>query len=101
MKKKRSSICKFMGKKGFHQHVTQKTTEKGTLIDHVYVKTTQFDVECAVMPTYVGDHEGILCSLSVKDDQEEVEDIERLFAVDDDFEDVEGLSDEELDFDQD
>ncbi len=98
---KRSSICKFMGKKGFSQHVTQETTEKGTLIDHVYVKTTGFDVECAVMPTYFSDHEGILCSFSVKDDQGELEDIERLFAVDEDFEDVEGLFDEELDLDQD
>ncbi len=87
-----------MGKIGFHQHVTQETTEKGTLIDHVYVKTTRFDVECAVMPTYFSDHEGILCSFSVKDDPDELEGIEGLFAVDDDFEDVEGLFDEELDF---
>ncbi|XP_029934951.1 uncharacterized protein LOC115378676 [Myripristis murdjan] len=66
---KTSSISKFMGEKGFSQHVTQETTEKGTLIDHVYVKTTQYNVECAVMPTYFSDHEGVLCSFTVKDDQ--------------------------------
>ncbi|XP_029931521.1 uncharacterized protein LOC115376171 [Myripristis murdjan] len=66
---KTSSISKFMGEKGFSQHVTQETTEKGTLIDHVYVKTTRYNVECAVMPTYFSDHEGVLCSFTVKDDQ--------------------------------
>ncbi len=60
-----------------------------------------WNVECAVMPTYFSDHEGILCSFSVKDDQGELEDTERLFAVDDDFENVEGLFDEELDLAQD
>ena len=77
---KGSSICKFMGQKGFKQHVTQETTEKGKLVDHVYVKTTQYDVECAVMPAYFSDHEGILCS--VKDDQGQLDDIESLFVFD-------------------
>ncbi|XP_074538707.1 uncharacterized protein LOC141800196 [Halichoeres trimaculatus] len=83
---KNSSICKFMGTKGFMQHVTQETTEKGTLIDHVYVKTAQYDVECAVMPTYFSDHEGILCSFRVKDDQGQVDvsvgELEELFDAD-------------------
>ncbi|XP_074546718.1 uncharacterized protein LOC141805519 isoform X3 [Halichoeres trimaculatus] len=82
---KNSSICKFMGTKGFMQHVTQETTEKGTLIDHVYVKTAQYDVECAVMPTYFSDHEGILCSFRVKDDQGQVDvsvgELEELFSA--------------------
>ncbi|XP_029933202.1 uncharacterized protein LOC115377530, partial [Myripristis murdjan] len=73
---KTSSICKFMGEKGFSQHVTQETTEKGTLIDHVYVKTTQYNVECAVMPTYFSDHEGVACSFSVNNDQGLVVDLE-------------------------
>ncbi|XP_074526296.1 uncharacterized protein LOC141790369 [Halichoeres trimaculatus] len=82
---KNLSICKFMGTKGFMQHVTQETTEKGTLIDHVYVKTAQYDVECAVMPTYFSDHEGILCSFRVKDDQGQVDvsvgELEELFSA--------------------
>ncbi|XP_029933198.1 uncharacterized protein LOC115377526 [Myripristis murdjan] len=88
---KTSSICKFMGEKGFSQHVTQETTEKGTLIDHVYVKTTQYNVECAVMPTYFSDHEGVLCSFSVNDDQGLVVDLEE----------VEGLFESDVDFDED
>ena len=79
---KQSSICKFMGLKGFTQHVTQETTEMGTLIDHVYVKTTQFNVECAVMPTYFSDHEGIVCSLSVRDDQGQLDNVESVFEYD-------------------
>ncbi|XP_029910642.1 uncharacterized protein LOC115361416 [Myripristis murdjan] len=87
---KTSSICKFMGEKGFSQHVTQETTEKGTLIDHVYVKTTQYNVECAVMPTYFSDHEGVACSFSVNDDQGLVVDLEE----------VEGLFESDVDFDE-
>ena len=61
---KTSTICKFVTDKGYVQQVTQPTTEKGTLIDHVYVKTTQYDVESTVLPTYFSDHEGILCSFA-------------------------------------
>lgn len=78
---KRPSICKFMGEKGYNQHVTQETTEKGTLIDHVYVKTTQYDVECSVMSTYFSDHEAIWCGLRVKDESL-VEDQDVLFGQD-------------------
>nr|XP_057908359.1 uncharacterized protein LOC131104820 [Doryrhamphus excisus] len=59
---KSSTISTFMARKGFCQSVKHPTTEKGTLIDHVYVKTSHFDVESVVMPTYFSDHEGILCS---------------------------------------
>lgn len=61
---KTSTICKFVTDKGYVQQVTQPTTEKGTLIDHVYVKTTLYDVESTVLPTYFSDHEGILCSFA-------------------------------------
>ena len=57
-----SSICRFMIGKGFVQHVTQPTTERGTLIDHVYVKTSVYDVQSLVLPVYFSDHEGILSS---------------------------------------
>ncbi|XP_051272040.1 LOW QUALITY PROTEIN: uncharacterized protein LOC127372410 [Dicentrarchus labrax] len=61
---KSSTIYKFMTDKGFIQIVKQATTEKGTLIDHVYVKTSHYDVQSVVLPTYFSDHEGILCSFT-------------------------------------
>ncbi|XP_029957163.1 uncharacterized protein LOC115395673 [Salarias fasciatus] len=93
-----SSICKLMGSKGFDQLVTQASTEKGTLIDHVYVRSRQFDVECAVMPTYFSDHEGILCSFRARGDQGQLEELDRWFELDDvEFEDVEGMFEDDLD----
>ncbi len=59
---KSSSVSKFMIDKGYVQLVTQPTTEKGTLIDHVYVKTQKYEVHVTVLPTYFSDHEGVLCS---------------------------------------
>ncbi|XP_073323364.1 uncharacterized protein [Pagrus major] len=61
---KSSSVAKFMTNKGFVQFVKQPTTENGTLIDHVYVKTTHYIVESLVVPTYFSDHEGIMCSFT-------------------------------------
>ncbi|XP_029949267.1 uncharacterized protein LOC115389839 [Salarias fasciatus] len=78
-----SSISKLMGSKGFDQLVTQASTEKGTLIDHVYVRSRQFAVECAVMPTYFSDHEGILCSFRARGDQGQLEELDRWFELDD------------------
>ena len=61
---KSSSVIKFMTNKGFVQFLKQPTTENGTLIDHVYVKTTHYIVESLVLPTYFSDHEGIICSFT-------------------------------------
>ncbi len=61
---KSSTICKFITNRGFVQHVTQRTTEKGTLIDHVYVKTTHYTVKSKVLPMYFSDHEAIFCSFT-------------------------------------
>ncbi|XP_061601162.1 uncharacterized protein LOC133463585 [Cololabis saira] len=63
---KTSSVCKFLTDQGFHQVVRQATTEKGTLIDHVYVKTKDYEVECEVVPAYFSDHEAILSSFKCK-----------------------------------
>ncbi|XP_077378697.1 uncharacterized protein LOC144019426 isoform X12 [Festucalex cinctus] len=63
---KSSTIHKLVTDKGYTQLVTQPTTEKGTLIDHVYVKTTNYDVQSIVLPTYFSDHEGVLCSFTSK-----------------------------------
>ncbi|XP_044221305.1 uncharacterized protein LOC122991901 isoform X4 [Thunnus albacares] len=96
---KESSICKFLSLKGFKQHVTQETTEKGTLIDHVYVKTTRYNVECAVMPAYFSDHEGILCSFGVLDDQGQLDDIDSLIMFDE-LEGVEEIFDVDFNLEQ-
>ncbi|XP_024120095.2 uncharacterized protein LOC112141236 [Oryzias melastigma] len=62
---KSSSICNLMTHRGFTQHVTSPTTERGvTVIDHVYVKTDKFSVNAVVSQIYFSDHEGILCSFS-------------------------------------
>ncbi|XP_074521382.1 uncharacterized protein LOC141787083 [Halichoeres trimaculatus] len=71
---KSSSMCKFFAEREYVQLVTEPTTERGTLIDHVYVKTTQYEVQSVVWPTYFSDHEGILCSFkstTLKNDKAE------------------------------
>ncbi|XP_053179094.1 uncharacterized protein LOC128362380 [Scomber japonicus] len=64
---KSSSVCKLLTDKGFVQLVTQATTEQGTLIDHVYVNTSDYEVECEVVPAYFSDHEAIVCSFKCRD----------------------------------
>ncbi|TKS65620.1 ATP-dependent DNA helicase PIF1 [Collichthys lucidus] len=58
------SICNFMTQRGYVQHVSEATTAKGTLIDHVYVNTTHFDVSCVVLQTYFSDHDAIMCEFT-------------------------------------
>ena len=66
---KSSSMANFMRNKGFVQFVNQPTTISGTLIDHVYVKTTHYFVESLVLPTYFSDHEGIMCTFTSSTEQ--------------------------------
>ncbi|KAG7999536.1 ATP-dependent DNA helicase PIF1 [Nibea albiflora] len=58
------TFCNFMTQRGFVQHVSEATTAKGTLIDHVYVKTTHSDVSCVVLQTYFSDHDAIMCEFT-------------------------------------
>ena len=63
---KMSRICSFITDRGFVQLVAEPTTEAGTLIDHVYVKASQYDVKAIVWPTYFSDHEGVVCCFNSK-----------------------------------
>ncbi|KAM7418505.1 hypothetical protein PAMA_015902 [Pampus argenteus] len=66
-----SSVCGCMAEEGFVQVVTQPTTESGTLIDHVYIKSAIYDVQSVVLPTYFSDHEGIVCSFNLSNVMDE------------------------------
>lgn len=60
---KSKSLCSFMSDKGFIQLVKKPTTEKGTLIDHVYVKNfKECSINTNVVPVYFSTHEGVFCS---------------------------------------
>lgn len=60
---KSQSLCSFMADKGYIQLVKEPTTEKGTLIDHVYVKNIEnFSVHTNVVPIYFSTHKGVFCS---------------------------------------
>ena len=59
---KSSTICNLLTGKGYSQHVKQPTTQRGTLIDHVYFKSLLYEIEAIVLPTYFSDHEAVLCS---------------------------------------
>ena len=77
---KESTINNLMANRGYVQVVSQPTTENNTSkcviclniqMVNVYVKTTHFDVETVVLPTYFSDHEGIICSFTNKTVQNE------------------------------
>ena len=57
-----STITKLLEQHGYSQNVRATTTEKGTLIDHVYCKDAG-DITVEVVPTYFCFHEAILISL--------------------------------------
>ncbi|XP_038139885.1 uncharacterized protein LOC119782800 [Cyprinodon tularosa] len=61
---KTSTICNFMTDRGFVQKVIGPTTERGTLIDHVYLKSTAYEMDALTIATYFSDHEGIMCGFN-------------------------------------
>ncbi|XP_026114512.1 uncharacterized protein LOC113092934 isoform X2 [Carassius auratus] len=57
-----STIGTLMELHGYSQHVQHPTTEKGTLIDHVYVKDAE-NVSVEIVQTYYSFHQAVLISL--------------------------------------
>ena len=55
---KQSTVAQHMNNNGYRQIVKRATTEKGTLIDHVYVRG-HLPVTAAIMPTFFSYHEAI------------------------------------------
>ncbi len=53
-----SHVAKLMAEHNYKQCVTKATTEKGTLIDHVYARGIE-SVHTYVMPTYYSYHEAV------------------------------------------
>nr|XP_033961050.1 ATP-dependent DNA helicase PIF1 [Pseudochaenichthys georgianus]XP_033961052.1 ATP-dependent DNA helicase PIF1 [Pseudochaenichthys georgianus] len=59
------SMSSFMEQLGYLQLVSEPTTEKGTLIDHVYGKhTSKYLTETKVIPMYFSTHEAVQCLLT-------------------------------------
>ena len=56
----KQSCCveKLMQEHGYKQCVTEATTERGTLIDHVYIKNMD-SIQTHVVPTYYSYHESV------------------------------------------
>ncbi|XP_075334585.1 uncharacterized protein LOC142395729 [Odontesthes bonariensis] len=62
---KSSTILNCVKTRGYVQIVQEATTEMGSLIDHIYVKSDVYEGEAVVIPTYFSDHEGILCGFKL------------------------------------
>ncbi|XP_063048589.1 uncharacterized protein LOC134442280 [Engraulis encrasicolus] len=63
---KTKSLLTYMAQRGFQQIVSNATTDTGSLLDHIYVKTHLANcVSASIMPLYFSDHQGIVCSLNM------------------------------------
>ncbi|XP_073694460.1 uncharacterized protein [Garra rufa] len=58
-----STIRALMELHGYGQHVQHPTTEKGTLIDHVYVKDAE-NISVEIVQTYYSYHQAVIISIS-------------------------------------
>ena len=58
-----SPILSFMSSNGFNQLVQCPTTDRGTLIDHVYYSQNADNVVTEVNDTYYSDHDTVYCSI--------------------------------------
>ncbi len=63
--KQSSCVEKVMQEHGYKQCVTEATTERGTLIDHVYIKNMD-SIQTHVVPTYYSYHESIAIKFKMK-----------------------------------
>ena len=58
-----SSIVSLMSNHGYTQLVTSPTSNKATLIDHVYYNRPDSDTIVEVHDTYYSDHDAVYCSI--------------------------------------
>ena len=60
-----SHILDIMSNNGYTQLVQSPTTDRGTLIDHVYYNRPSDDAVVQVHDTYYSDHDTVYCSVVV------------------------------------
>lgn len=58
-----SGFKDFMQSHGLYQHITQPTSDRGGLIDHIYYNRTN-EVVAEVHDTYFSDHDSVFLSLN-------------------------------------
>ena len=58
-----SRILNLMSTNGFKQLVSTPTTDRGTLIDHIYYNRSSDDIIIEVCDTYYSDHDTVYCSI--------------------------------------
>ena len=58
-----SKLLHLMSHYGFSQFVKRPTTDRGTLIDHVYYNRPSNHIRVQVQDTYYSDHDTVYCSL--------------------------------------
>ena len=56
-------IEQFMLSQGYTQLVMQSTTDRATLIDHIYLHNQYNDVVLQVRDVYYSDHDAVYCSV--------------------------------------
>ncbi len=64
LQKPDSRVLSLMSSNGYAQLVQSPTTDRGTLIDHVYYNRPSGNTVVQVHDTYYSDHDFVYCSIS-------------------------------------
>ena len=60
----RGPIARLLETKGFTQLIMEATTDKSTLLDHIYISRPQQCLQSDVLRTYYSYHDPVYCVLS-------------------------------------